>query len=102
MTLKEMIAELRASHPKAFGKATDAEVLRVTSRLLAKIRDEVEACEEGRVAVPSFGRFEVRHPKNPKGETIRVVRYVAAKPAAEKPTAEKPASAKPPSGKPKK
>lgn len=71
MNMKDVVEQLKAHSPDALTGMSDAKVLKIVRALFEVVAAQINVTDEGKVAVPSLGKFSVRQveKKAKEGET---------------------------------
>jgi nucleoid DNA-binding protein len=78
MNLKELIQKISEEKPEVLGKVPQGKALAIVREVLAEIKREIEATEEGKISVPGMGTFIISS-KEKEGKEIKRIIFRPAK-----------------------
>jgi len=78
MNLKELIQRVSEEKPEVLGKVSQGKALTIVKEVLAEIKREIEATEEGKISVPGLGTFIISSIEK-EGKKIKKIIFRPAK-----------------------
>jgi hypothetical protein len=78
MKLRELIQKISEEKPEVLGKVPQGKALVIVREVLAEIKREIEATEEGKISVPGMGTFIISS-KEKEGKEIKRIIFRPAK-----------------------
>jgi len=73
MNLKELIQRVSEEKPEVLGKVSQGKALTIVKEVLAEIKREIEATEEGKISVPGLGTFIISSIEKEGKEIKRII-----------------------------